>query len=132
MIVSWSPFPSESAFVFEALLQNCFLGGAVLSALCLQDDSYRDVRCIRAHPPPPHWTSPTQSHSKTETFKVVGWTHLPPLPIATGETLLRFILARLVISTLPSMSACSLVPNKYKNSRMLVLSLLFFFYTVQS
>ena len=37
MIISQSPFPSESAFVFEALTQNCLLGAADLSALCLQD-----------------------------------------------------------------------------------------------
>ena len=40
LIVSRSPFPSESAFVFEALPQNCslyLLGVADLSALCLQD-----------------------------------------------------------------------------------------------
>ena len=37
MVVSWSPFLSESAFVYGALPQNCFLGAADLSALCLQD-----------------------------------------------------------------------------------------------
>ena len=40
----------ESAFVFEALVQNCLLGAAVLGALCLQDmymNQCRDVRCIR-------------------------------------------------------------------------------------
>ena len=36
MGVSWSPLFSESAFVFEALPQNCFVGAADLSALCLQ------------------------------------------------------------------------------------------------
>ena len=29
MVISWSPFPSESAFVYEALPQNCLLGAAV-------------------------------------------------------------------------------------------------------
>ena len=37
MFISWSPFPSELAFAFEALPQNCLLGAADLSALCLQD-----------------------------------------------------------------------------------------------
>ena len=39
IVVSQSPFPSESAFVFEALPQNCLfnLGAADLSALCMQD-----------------------------------------------------------------------------------------------
>ena len=39
IVVSRSPFPSESAFVFEALPQNCLfnLGAADLSALCMQD-----------------------------------------------------------------------------------------------
>ena len=47
MVVSWSPFPLESAFVYEALPQNCLLGAA---DLCLQDmnsDLYRDVCCVR-------------------------------------------------------------------------------------
>ena len=37
MAVSRRPFPSESAFVFEALPQNFLLGAVDLSALCLQD-----------------------------------------------------------------------------------------------
>ena len=39
IVVSRSPFALESAFVFEALPQNCVfnLGAADLSALCLQD-----------------------------------------------------------------------------------------------
>ena len=36
MVVSWSPFSLKSAFAFEALPQNCLLGAADLSALCLQ------------------------------------------------------------------------------------------------
>ena len=32
MVISRSPFPSESAFVYEALPQNCLLGAAYLSA----------------------------------------------------------------------------------------------------
>ena len=56
MVISRSPFRSESAFVYEALPQNCFLRAVDLSALCLQDmkqwqtqrsDSYRDVRYAR-------------------------------------------------------------------------------------
>ena len=37
MVVSRSPFPLESASVHEALPQNCLLGAADLSALCLRD-----------------------------------------------------------------------------------------------
>ena len=37
MVVSRSPFPLESTFVFETLPQNCPLGTADLSAICLQD-----------------------------------------------------------------------------------------------
>ena len=37
MVISRSPFPLESAIVFEALPQNCLLGAADLSALCFQD-----------------------------------------------------------------------------------------------
>ena len=37
VVVSRSPFPPESAFVFVALPQNCLLGAADLSALCLQN-----------------------------------------------------------------------------------------------
>ena len=39
IVVSRSPFPSESTFVFEALPQNRLfnLGAADLSALCMQD-----------------------------------------------------------------------------------------------
>ena len=32
MIISRSPFPSESAFVFKTMPQNCLLGAADLSA----------------------------------------------------------------------------------------------------
>ena len=35
--LSQSPFLLESAFVFEALPQNCILGDADLSALCSHD-----------------------------------------------------------------------------------------------
>ena len=34
--VCWNPSPLESAFVYEELQQNCLLGAADLSALCLQ------------------------------------------------------------------------------------------------
>ena len=40
MVVSRSPFLQNKA-------QNCLLGAAVLSPLCLQDDSYRNMRCVR-------------------------------------------------------------------------------------
>ena len=36
MVISQSPFSSESALVFETMLHNCLLGAADLSALCLQ------------------------------------------------------------------------------------------------
>ena len=38
------PLPSESAFVFEGLPQNCLLGAA---DLCLQDMKHRDMHCVR-------------------------------------------------------------------------------------
>ena len=37
MVVSRNPFPSESAFVYEALPQKCLLGAADLTAVCLQN-----------------------------------------------------------------------------------------------
>ena len=48
MVISSSPFPSESTFTFEALPQNCLLGAAEVLYVCRakSSDSYRDVNCI--------------------------------------------------------------------------------------
>ena len=45
IVVSQSPFPLESAFVFKALPQNCLfnLGAADLSALCMQNMKQRFI-----------------------------------------------------------------------------------------
>ena len=51
MVVSQSPFPSESAFVFDTLPQNCLLGAADLSTMFAGHEavihSYRNVHWSR-------------------------------------------------------------------------------------